>query len=163
MGSGKTQTGRLLALKMRLLHEDLDEIIEKKEGISIAEIFSQKGEIKFRKIEHELLKDLMESPESFVLSLGGGTPCYAGNHKFLKSPGVVSIYLKTSIDVLSKRLATENRQRPLVANLSPEDLNEFIGKHLFERNYFYNQASYTVNTDGKSPEAIVAEIEKLLV
>ena len=61
------------------------------------------------------------------------------------------------------RLEKEKQSRPLLANLSTDELYEFIAKHLFDRNYYYNQASFKVSVDSKSLEDIVEEISMLLV
>jgi len=162
MGSGKSTIAKLLAEKTTIPFIDLDDRIESQEKLSIKTIFETKGEIYFRKIEHAILKCLMESDESFILSLGGGTPCYAGNHKFLNGNRILSVYLKASISELSERLARDKSKRPAIASLRDDELSEFIAKHLFERSHFYNMADYTVTVDGKSPLAIVCEIETLL-
>ena len=95
MGSGKTTIGIQLARKLYLNFTDLDEFIEEKEQKSIKEIFKQKGEIYFRKIEHKYLKQFINENESYVLSLGGGTPCYAGNlDLILKDKKSLSFYLQ---------------------------------------------------------------------
>ncbi len=162
MGSGKTAIAKLLAKKIGFTYKDLDHLIESREQLSIPELFESKGEIYFRKAEHQLFKELMASNEQFVLSLGGGTPCYASNHELIQEAGVISIYLKANIETLFERLVQSKSQRPLIANETNDDLKEFIAKHLFERSFFYNKASHTVVVDSKSPEAIVSEIGKLL-
>ncbi|HOZ75267.1 MAG TPA: shikimate kinase [Flavobacterium sp.] len=162
MGSGKTEIAKLLAGKIGFTHLDLDHLIEIREQMSIPELFKNKGDLYFRKVEHLLLKELMASNNQFVLSLGGGTPCYADNHKLLQKDKAISIYLKASIETLYERLAQNKSQRPLIVSETNEDLKEFIAKHLFERSFFYNKASHTVVVDSKSPDAIVSEIEKLL-
>jgi shikimate kinase len=163
MGSGKSVVARLLAEILHLPYLDLDAIIEKKEDASITQIFDRQGEIKFRKLEHETFKQLMKNHGSFVLSLGGGTPCYANNNEFLNGPEVSSVYLKASIDTLHDRLISEKSQRPLIANMQPEEMKEFIAKSLFERSYYYNQAAFSIHTDNKTPEEIANEVKSLLV
>ena len=163
MASGKTTIGKIVAKKNDISHVDLDNLIEKEAGLSIENIFAQKGEIYFRKMEHNLFKKLMESKESLVISTGGGTPCYANNHLFLDGDGVISIYLKASIDVLYERLSVENVKRPLVANKSEETLKDFIAKQLFERSYYYNKATFKISIDSKNPENIATSILDLLV
>lgn len=162
MGVGKTTIANLLSEKINFKAIDLDQLIEKKVGLSITELFEQKGEIYFRKIEHTHFKEMAENDENLIISTGGGTPCYANNHLFLTAENVVSIYLKASIDTILKRLKSEKSKRPLVAHKSEEDLKEFVAKHLFERSYFYNQAKFVVVTDDKSPETITEEIIRLL-
>ena len=162
MAVGKTTIGKQLAEKMQIEAIDLDSLIEKETELSIPEIFEQKGEVYFRKIEHKIFTECVESDKDLIISTGGGTPCYANNHLLLNAENVASIYLKASINVIFERLKSEKEQRPLVANQPEEDLKEFIAKHLFERSYFYNQATFTVTVDGKSPQAIVEEIVRLL-
>jgi shikimate kinase len=162
MAVGKTTIAQLLAEKIDFRTVDLDKLIEKKTNLSINQIFEMKGEIYFRKIEHELFKEIVDSNESLIISTGGGTPCYANNHLFLNGENSISIYLKASIDVIFERLRNEKRDRPLVANKSDEALKEFVAKHLFERSYFYNQATFTVLIDNKNPKKIAKEILELL-
>ena len=162
MGCGKSTIAKLLATNVGLPYLDLDEIIEKRENATIKNLFSEKGELYFRKVEHEILSDLMKNQDGFILSLGGGTPCYANNHELLKGENKDAIYLSASIDTLYDRLKNENQNRPLIANKSEEEMKEFIAKNLFDRSYYYNQAKYKVSVDNKSVGEIVAEIEKLL-
>ena len=162
MGSGKTTVGRLLAHNLGVEHIDLDALIETHAGMTINQIFDSHGEIYFRKLEHERIKALVGDEHSFVLSLGGGTPCYAHNHLFLKYPNVVSVYLKTSVETLAARLQNQINSRPLLAEQHDAELIEFIAKHLFERNYYYDQATLKVFTDKKSVEEVAGEIAGLL-
>lgn len=160
MASGKSSIGRLLADTLNFQFQDLDDIIEQEEGNSIPSIFESKGEIYFRKIESEQLIKTLKSSSNLVLSLGGGTPCYGNNlSSILNHPNCESVYLKASIPTLIKRLENEKHKRPLIAHLkSEEELAEFIGKHLFERNPFYDQAKLTITTDGLTKEEIIEKI-----
>tara|TARA_B110000003_G_scaffold53347_1_gene53139 strand:- start:90876 stop:91394 length:519 start_codon:yes stop_codon:yes gene_type:complete len=163
MGCGKTTIGNQLAKKLSLNFTDLDQYIERKELKSISEIFNEKGEIYFRKIENKYLKNFIDENDSYVLSLGGGTPCYANNinlitnHKNLKS-----FYLKASISTLHNRLSENKSKRPLIATLSEEKLTEYIAKHLFERAGFYERASYSISINSKSIDTIITEIRIIL-
>jgi len=162
MGSGKSTIGTLVAKKLHLPFQDLDQVIEKVEGKSIPTLFQEKGEIYFRKKENEILKQLLQKPDSLVLSLGGGTPCYANNHVLLQNPNVVSIYLNLSVAELTTRLLSNKDHRPLIASMDSNELKEFVGQHLLERNYFYRFAKHTVNCDGKSKDDIVQAITELV-
>ena len=163
MGSGKTTIGIQLARKLFLNFTDLDDFIEEKEQQSIKEIFKQKGEIYFRKIEHKYLKQFINENESYVLSLGGGTPCYAGNlDLILKDKKSLSFYLRGSIPTLFKRLSENKFKRPLISDLSDDQLTEYIAKHLFERSLFYDKATYKISIDNKEIQEIVTEIRILL-
>jgi shikimate kinase len=163
MGAGKSTVAKILAKSLQIEWLDLDELIVLKEGNPIKDVFKTKGEIYFRKIEHQIFKDLITSKnKSFVLSTGGGTPCYAENHLLLKYPNVTSIYLQASLENLVSRILPFKSNRPLIANLNDDEMMDFVAKHLFERSYFYHQAKFVVKTDGKSMDEISNQILKLL-
>jgi shikimate kinase len=162
MGVGKTSLAKKIANKVGISCYDLDEIIEKSENSSIESIFKNKGEVYFRRVEHQLFKDFIEKEDDFVLSLGGGTPCYANNHVFLQNEDVISIYLKASINTLTEKLKNKREKRPLVKNLAIDELQEYIAKHLFDRSFYYQQSKITVEVDGKSKREVVKEILKLI-
>jgi shikimate kinase len=162
MGCGKSVIGDFLAKKLQVSFYDLDKEIEKVTQSSISELFQSKGEIYFRKKENEILKALLSNNENFVLSLGGGTSCYYNNHELIAQEGVLSIYLKASVDTLVYRLIHETEKRPLLHNQDEVSLRDFISKHLFDRNFYYHQATKVINVDDKTIEEIVKEIEVLL-
>jgi shikimate kinase len=162
MGSGKSVVAKKLANQIGISAVELDEMIEKKCEMSIQELFSSKGELFFRKEEHQLFLNLLNDENDMVISTGGGTPCYFNNHELLNEENVISIYLKASIDTLCNRLLKGKQKRPLIANLNDNDIKEFVAKHLFDRSFYYNQATYKVNVDAKTIDEIVAEIAKLL-
>lgn len=160
MASGKSIIGNRLAKKINYKFIDLDAYIENQEQQTIKDLFKVKGEIYFRKTEAIAVNKIISNNKNLVLSLGGGTPCYSNNMNTIKGiAGVTSIYLKTSIPVLVKRLEGETNKRPLIKHLeTKEALVEFIGKHLFERVQYYNLSDLTVNTDNKKVENIVEQI-----
>ena len=162
MGSGKSFIGQLLSEKLQILFLDLDKIIEQNQNCSIKSIFENRGEVYFRKLEHQLFKGTLSLDKPFVLSTGGGTVCYANNHELLNNTDIVSIYLKASINTLCNRLILEKEKRPLIANKNQEELKDFIAKNLFERSYFYHQSKFIVNVDDKSANEIIKEILELL-
>lgn len=162
MASGKSTVGKELSSKLCIPFIDLDNYIEEGEGKSVSKIFEENGEIYFRKKEHEYLKQLLDSEDNFVLSLGGGTPCYAGNMDLVLNSDATSIYLKASLKTLYNRLQNQKESRPLVASISDEKLSEFIAKHLFERRFFYEKANFNLTIDDKKVSEIVAELRILL-
>ena len=162
MASGKSTIGREISKKLDMKFIDLDDYISKREKSSISEIFKVKGEIYFRRIESFYLSEILNSKDSIILSLGGGTPCYSNNMELILNSEASSIYIKASIITLVARLTSEKNKRPLVAELENDKLTEFVAKHLFERRFFYEQASITVITEDKSIEEITTEIRILL-
>ena len=163
MASGKSTIGKALAAQLKYEFIDLDAYIENKEDKTVSEIFKSKGEIYFRKQEHVYLKKIIEEKTSIVLALGGGTPCYAGNMDvLLNATNVKSFYLQYGVNELVKRLKAEKETRPLVAELNDEDLQEFVAKHLFERNHYYNQANNVIYSNTKNIDIIIEEINSLL-
>lgn len=163
MASGKSTIGRLISKEIKIPFIDLDAFIEEQEGKNIATIFKEEGEIYFRLKEHEYLKELLSKEDDFILSLGGGTPCYAKNMELiLADKNSTSVYLKTNIKTLVDRLKKSKTKRPLVANLNDNDLTEFVAKHLFERSFFYEKATVKINTSNKPIKEIITELSKLL-
>ena len=161
MGSGKSHISKILSEKLNFKLIDLDKEISRRNKSTISEIFEKKGEIHFRKLERETLEEILASEENVILSLGGGTPVYYNNMEIINNNSK-SVFLRASVGTLSERLLKQKEKRPLIAKISDEDLPEFIAKHLFERNEFYNKAQANVITDNKTPEDIVDEIiEKL--
>lgn len=163
MTSGKSLIGKKLAQTLDCEFIDLDEWIEKKEKLKISEIFKKRGEIYFRKLEHETLKTLVLDTKRNVISLGGGTPCYSNNLDLLiNKSDLKTLYLKVSMTNLVDRLFKEKKNRPLVSHIkTKEELTEFVGKHLFERIPFYTQAEFTIDADRTENEIIESILFKL--
>jgi len=161
MGSGKSHISKILSEKISFKLIDLDKEISRRNKLTIPEIFKKKGEIYFRKLERETLEEILATEENIVFSLGGGTPVYYNNMEIINHNSK-SIFLRTSINTLIERISKQKEKRPLIANISDENLPEFIAKHLFERNEFYSKAQFQISTDSKEPEEIMNEIiEKL--
>ncbi|MCO4822968.1 MAG: shikimate kinase [Flavobacteriaceae bacterium] len=165
MASGKSTIGSVLAKKMNYKFIDLDAFIETQEHLSIEQIFKEKGEIYFRKKESEYLQLILHKRDDFIIALGGGTPCYGGSMELLKQRNdTTTIYLRASISTIVDRLKHEKSKRPLVAHLDTDEaLTEFVGKHLFERSYFYNQAEVVMPIDEKDMDEIIDDIAKKLI
>ena len=162
MGCGKSVIGTFLSEKLQVPFYDLDHEIEKLTQNSISELFQTKGEIYFRKLENEVLKSILEKKETFVLSLGGGTPCYFNNYELLQKNDVISFYLKASVTNLVKRLSNETAKRPILLGFNAAELTDFINKHLFDRSFYYHQVKHIIHVDDKSIAEISDEIiEKL--
>ena len=157
MGSGKSSVGKLLANKLQFSNIDIDKEIEKDEKLSIKEIFEKKGENYFRQIES---KYLLRKRKSAVVSCGGGIILNKKNREFLKTSRY-TIYLKSSIPTLEKRLLNENG-RPLLSN---DNLKETLINIYSKRKTLYTSAANTtIITDRKSvKEVCELIIEKLKI
>ena len=154
MGSGKSLIGSHLAKKIDYKFIDLDQYIEKNEARSISKIFEDSGDIYFRKIETKYLIKCLSENNNIVLSVGGGTPCYNDNLTHINSANNISFYLKNNNVELSKRLY-KNNNRPLISTIKSEQkMIEFVSKHLFEREVFYNKANVTVDCYKKDVNSI---------
>lgn len=150
MGSGKTYMGKILSQHMNVPHVDLDEWIVESSGKTIASIFETEGEEKFRKKETNALVEIKEkfdqqeaSMISAVVSCGGGAPCFNGNMEWMNSNGI-TVWLNPPIETLLLRLENEKMHRPLIANLSGQEMKSFIEHKLQERALFYSQAKLIV-------------------
>ena len=163
MASGKSSLGKLLAKELGLNFIDLDQYIEDALEQSIPSVFAEKGEIFFRKTEHSMLRKVLDEHDNFILSTGGGTPCYSGNMDLILQNSDHSIYLQLTVPALVERIKNEKEHRPLVKHLSNEDLPEFVGKHLFERSPFYGRAQHVVVCDGKDLDTLIKEVKALLL
>jgi shikimate kinase len=154
MGSGKTHWGHRLATRLSLPFYDLDTLIVDKEKASVADIFAEKGEEYFRFLEKEILESITDQQESFILSCGGGTPCFFNNIEFMKKSGKV-IWLNTAVDVLRQRLQRERMSRPLIAEVSEGDLQRYIIRKLSERRMYYQQADVTVSEENTNLDELI--------
>lgn len=160
MGTGKTYWGRLWAEQQRMNFYDLDHEIEKNAGITIREIFEKYGESYFREKEKEALLQFADK-DDFILSTGGGTPCFFDNMQWMNEKGV-TIYLHTNIPVLAERLFKEKEHRPLIRNLTNEELISFIANNINKRNKFYTQSNVILDTE-TIKENTFEEIKKAYV
>jgi shikimate kinase len=154
MGSGKTHWGIKIAEKLKIPFYDLDAVIVNSEGMSISEIFSNKGEEYFRYMEKQTLENLVTKEENFVLSAGGGTPCFFNNIDFMKRNGKV-LWLNTSLEALNQRLLKEKMSRPLLKGITEAGLRSYIIRKLSERKMYYEQADLMVHEE-------TTELEPLL-
>jgi len=145
MGSGKSTIGALLAEQLGYHFIDTDAFIEKQEGQSVAEIFRDKGEAHFRKLEKALVDELPS--ENAVIACGGGLPCYNNLLENIKQNGVV-VYLKGNPDQLYKRISTHTN-RPLLA-----DINGFR-LLLKDREAWYENADVVVSAEVSLDDVLV--------
>lgn len=157
MGCGKSHWGSELSKKLSLPFFDLDQKIEEKEEKAVADIFSEQGEEHFRILEKEMLHLLTESHDSFVMACGGGTPCFYNNIDYIKKSGI-SIWINCSIQCLHSRLVKEKEKRPLINELTDEQLRSFIIKKYGDRKIYYSQASIILNEDNVTLDKLLEKI-----
>ncbi len=164
MGCGKTTIGKMLAAEYGFEFIDLDTAIELLHEKSIAEIFATEGEERFREIEHETLKTMI-SNDNFILSTGGGAPCFHDNMSIMNNNGI-TVYLKLTPQELTDRLYSlpeESRmKRPLIAGKSPIELYNFITKTLEKREPIYSLAKVTTHAYTMTPEELAHRIKNAL-
>ena len=149
MGAGKSTIARGLDPD----YIDMDALIEKRLGMSIAEFFAEKGEEAFRQIESEVLADLVKTDR--VVSTGGGVVVSQRNRDLLKT-NPDNIYLKADFETLYQRIsADKDNQRPLFLDKSKEELAAIFQ----ERQAWYEEvASRVLDVTKLSPEEIIEEL-----
>jgi shikimate kinase len=149
MGSGKTHWGPQLSAKVGLPFFDLDTVIIEREKQSVTDIFNEKGEEYFRYLEKNVLEELVDDNPEFIISCGGGTPCFFNNIQFMKKKGTV-IWLNTQVDILVNRLLKDKISRPVLKDVADEELKPYILKKILSRKLYYEQAHIIVNEESLS-------------
>ena len=152
MGSGKSSVGTLVADALGCPFLDLDEIIVKKAGCSIPEIFAAEGEKGFRRREKEALEKTLAkyAENTAVLALGGGTVTLPGAVQLLQDK-TLCIYLQADLETLQTRLEGQTQGRPLA--------DEHMAERLAQREPLYQAAAHmTIDTAGLTPEEVMDEI-----
>lgn len=141
MGCGKTTLGEPLAQRFGVPFIDLDAYIEGKTGMSAKEIFSALGEEHFRQLEHEALVEIAQSGVEAVVACGGGTPMLPANMELMDRVGV-TVWLTTSVDrIVSRLVLPEQRiKRPLLNNMSDDEIRQQVIDGLKARTKYYNKA-----------------------
>ena len=164
MGSGKSTVGPILANTLGWDFYDLDKVIEEKTKRKIREIFEQKGESYFRKLETDTLKEISESKD-IIISLGGGTIANKENLEILKKTGKI-IYLKVSLNTVYHRLKYKKDRPALIKSnsesLSKEEMTDRIKKLMDSRTEYYEQADYTIDMDANSLGKTIDKIVKII-
>lgn len=156
MGSGKSTVARIIGEKLGWDVCDLDLLITEKTGMTIPEIFAEKGEASFRRLEKQLLAVVLQG-ERQVVATGGGAVLDEENRRVMKENGTV-VYLRTEIKELCRRLG-RGEGRPLLAGGKPEEILTRLAR---EREAFYREADLTVDTQGLTPEAVAGQVIKAI-
>ena len=155
-GSGKSTIGRALSRKLKISFTDTDDLIENRTGISISQIFIDKGEPWFRELEREVLQEELAKING-VLSLGGGAPLSELAQEMLRKVDAAVIYLNVSLETAAPRVGF-NRDRPLLLNNPRGAWQEMMDKR---RPIYESLATNVVKVDERAPKDIVDEIVRL--
>jgi len=156
MGSGKSTLGRKLSEFVNLQFVDMDHYIEERNYKTIPQIFSEEGEVEFRKKERKALEELSEFTD-IVIATGGGAPCFFDNVNLMNKTGK-TIYLNIEPKILADRLLKSKTERPLIKGKSREELVAFINETLKKRNEFYKQAKIEIT----QPDIDLHKLQKLI-
>lgn len=160
MGAGKTTVGKELAKALGVQFYDLDWYIETRMRKTVKQIFDEKGEEGFRKIEHSMLHEVAEF-ENVVISCGGGTPCFFDNIDYMNQQGD-TIYLQASPEILYQHLQMGKGVRPLLLNKTPEEVKVFIREQLAYREQFYLKANHILDVNlMDSFDKIASHVERI--
>ena len=151
-GSGKSSLGKRLAKEMKLPFMDSDDLLVKKYHADINRLFTEHGEFTFRRMEENILFQALNQAGSYVLSCGGGTPCFFDNMNLLKANGI-TVYLQCSEKVLAYRLI--HSDRPLVKGItSVPEMEEKVREMLENRSFFYEQADLIFPSDKMNTQTV---------
>ncbi len=159
MGTGKSVVGRVLSRRLEKSLLDTDDLIEKRAGMKVKEIFSRFGEGRFRELESEVVIALLNGDfgEGFVLSTGGGIVIDRENRQRLAELGTV-VCLNASVESILERVS-KSSERPLLNSAAPKDEIERL---LEERSSFYAEADLVVDTTGKGIEEVAGIVEEFI-
>ena len=157
MGSGKSSVGKKLATRLGLPFVDADTEIETAAGMTIPEIFAQRGETEFRNSERRVIGRILTTRAPLVLATGGGAFMNAETRARIADLGI-SIWLKADLELLARRIGRKDT-RPLVRGKDPLEVLITLAA---ERDPLYAQADIVVET-GDTPhnEAVEAVVRAL--
>lgn len=162
MGAGKTSIGRRLADDMKIPFVDLDERIVQIAGCPISEIFSKDGEETFRRMEHDVLKVVLEAPGSEVISLGGGVLTQEENRKLLSESKALVIYLQADADTIWERVK-DDTTRPLLQASDKDTAYKNMRARLESREESYLAGSDVVVSAVGAKDEVFDRVKKLLL
>jgi shikimate kinase len=148
-GSGKSTVGPLLASALGAPFLDLDAEIERRHGLTISQIFLQRGELLFRAMEHALTRELA-AKAGMVLSPGGGWMVNEANVALLRPPARI-IHLEVSVPTAVARLGSGIARRPLLAGPAAQDRLEALAA---ARTPLYSSADAAINTEALTPQEV---------
>lgn len=158
MGTGKSYWAQKISAAHDMEWVDLDAQIEKDALMTIKEIFETQGEAFFRDKEKEVLHK-MSSFGNIIIATGGGTPCFHDNMQWMNNNGI-TIWIDEPVEVLAERLKKEKAHRPLIKDLTDEELLHFLFIKLSERSKFYSQSHHHLQADKISAHSFAEIIQQ---
>lgn len=160
-GSGKTMIGRNLAAQLSAPHVDSDVQIETNAKRTIAEIFATEGEDTFRDLEEQAITEIASRKMPHIVSLGGGAILRESNRQVIRKTGLI-VWLQADAKTLANRIAADPTTAANRPNLTARGGLAEVEAVLTERTPIYDEcANLAIDTMGKSPKQIVAEIVNL--
>ncbi|GGF20007.1 shikimate kinase [Echinicola rosea] len=157
-GSGKSTLGKAVARQLGFDFYDLDEEIVREETKSIPEIFMNEGEGYFRRLETKVIEKLLKKDASFLLSTGGGAPCFNENMELINRYGI-SVFLNVSVEQLLLRLTkNEADKRPMFRGMDTTEIRLKLQDLLADREMYYEQAKIMLSGDDISTEHLISEL-----
>jgi len=154
MGSGKSSIGHLVSEKLNLKFFDVDNVIEKKEGMKIFNIFKNKGEHYFRNLEEQITMKILKMNNN-VISLGGGSFMNVSIRREVLDNNC-SFWLDWENNTLIKRIK-KSQKRPMAFNSTESELRTLIRK----RSKIYSKAQFKINCNNLTKTEIVNKILKI--
>ncbi len=163
MGCGKSTIGRKLSSRLGWDLIDTDAMIERREGMSIGEIFDTHGEEHFRGLEQSVLAEIIERGRDCVVSTGGGLPMWGDNMSVMNGAGE-SIYIHRTAENIASRLSPRGRaKRPKIRGLLDDELVAYMSENIALRDPIYRQSSLIIEavplSDGEILDLIVERVE----
>ncbi|MBS1782508.1 MAG: shikimate kinase [Bacteroidetes bacterium] len=147
-GSGKSFWGTRLAAYCQLPVVDTDDLIEQLLSCSIQQIFIEKGEPFFRKLESKVLQQIVSTMEPpLIVCCGGGMPINPENLHRMNQSGII-VYLNASLDLIESRIRSDSQKRPLLTNTS--HLRNCLEELFNQRHHFYSKADFILPVDDLS-------------
>lgn len=155
MGTGKTRVGQMVARRLGYKFVDTDDLIVRKTGMPISEIFAKFGEPHFRDIEQQIVAEVA-AQDSQVIATGGGVPIREKNIRNLRRNGLL-FCLNASPEVIEKRTSNDNSRPLLYTNNRLRQIEELLEA----RKPFYSAADYQIDTTNKTASRVAEEIIRL--
>lgn len=162
-GCGKSTLGRALR-GIGFEFTDLDEAVELRCGMSVADVIQRNGIDHFRRLEASELQRLIDSDKPQIIACGGGTPCHADNMERMNRAGL-TVRLECCRERLVRRLAEAGGIRPMFADIAADNeaIDRKISKLQADREPFYSQAAVSFDSSMlETREEIDATVAKFI-